>query len=226
MPRSRRSSQTGWWPGQYHRRAAGGSLTRLISAVLPIILLTTPAYSQNLLNIRILEGEGAIHGAAARAGRPIVVEVTDETGKPVDGAAVSFRMPEEGPGASFGQNMKTDIRVTTPDGKAVCSEFTTGRLPGPFQVRVTAVKSQIRAGVIVSQYVSDGPVKNTGARRGGGGGSKKWLIIAAIAGGVGAGIAAGSMGGKTTPGNNGPGPTVPATPPTIGAPSINVGGTQ
>ena len=170
----------------------------------------------------MLEGEGAIHAAGARASRAIVVEISDETGKPIEGAAVSFRMPEEGPGASFPESMKTDIRVTTPDGKAICHDFTTGRLAGPFQVRVTAVKSQIRAGIVVGQYVSDAPVKSKVARRSG---SKKWLAVLAIAGGAGAGVAAATMGGSTanTPPTR---PTTPAPVPTIGAPSISVGGPQ
>jgi hypothetical protein len=170
----------------------------------------------------VLEGEGAIHALGTRASRPVVVEITDETGKPVDGAAVSFRMPEEGPGGSFGQSRKTDIRVTTPDGKAVCEEFTAGRLSGPFQIRVTAVKSQIRAGVVVGQYVSDAPVKSKGVRRSG---SKKWLIVAAVAGAAGAGILAGTMRGASAASAPST-PAAPPIPPTIGTPTISIGGPQ
>jgi hypothetical protein len=186
------------------------------------VLWSPGAAAQNLLHIRILEGEGAIHGAGAKASRPIVIEITDETGKPVEGAAVSFRMPEEGPGATFQQGMRTDIRITTPDGKAAVYDFTTNRTPGPFQVRITAVKSQVRAGVVVAQYISDRPVKaKSDVAKGG---SRKWLIVLAAAGGAAAAALAAGAAKGSTPGSAGPA-APPPTPPQIGPPSIHVTGT-
>jgi len=53
-----------------------------------------------ILQIRVLEGDGAIHALArAPAGRCPCNH--DETGKPVEGAAVSFRLPDDGPGGVF-----------------------------------------------------------------------------------------------------------------------------
>ena len=40
-----------------------------------------------ILQLQILEGEGAVHIAGVRSLRPVSVQVTDETGKPVEGAA-------------------------------------------------------------------------------------------------------------------------------------------
>jgi hypothetical protein len=151
------------------------------------------------------------------------VEITDETGRPLEGVAVSFRMPEEGPGASFPQGMKTDIRVTAPDGKAIAHDFVANRVTGPFQVRVTAVKGQVRAGVIVGQYVSDAPVRSKSTGKGG---SRKWLIVAAVGAAAGVGLAVGSRGGATPPGGPQSRPPTGASPPTIGSPSISVGGPQ
>jgi hypothetical protein len=189
-----------------------------------VLLAQSPsAFAQNLLNIRVTEGEGAIHQAGAKASRPIVVEVTDETGRPVDGVAVSFRMPEEGPGASFPQGMKTDIRITAPDGKAMAHDFVANRSAGSFQVRVTAVKGPVRAGVIVGQYVTDAPVRSSRAARSGG--SRKWLILAAIGAAAGAGLAVGARSSSPAAGPGGPPPAAPA-PPAIGRPSISVGGPQ
>jgi hypothetical protein len=150
------------------------------------------------------------------------VEITDETGRPVDGAAVSFRMPEEGPGATFEHGMRTEIRTTTPDGLASIRSFQTGGLKGPYQVRVTAVKNQIRAGTVVSQYVSESAGPRPSAATGSGG-KRKWLAIAAIAGGAAAGAFAG-MRGRGGPGSASPSAPVPTTPPQIGTPSITVGG--
>jgi len=173
----------------------------------------------------VIEGEGAIHPARAKSSRGLVIEITDETGKPVDGAAVSFRLPEEGPGATFVRGMRTEIAITTPDGRASFHELLTGTTPGPFQIRVTAVKDSIRAGTVVDQYISDAPVKGSGSKSMvSGKGSRKWMLWAAVAGGaaaaaVVAGMSGGSGGSPSTP-------AAPSTPPTIGAPSVSVGRPQ
>jgi len=149
-----------------------------------------------------------------------VVEITDETGKPVDAAAVSFRMPEEGPGAVFPKGMRTDIRTTTPDGRAAVHEFVAGRLTGPFQIRVTAVKNGVRAGTIVSQYVSEAKaIRSAGVRTAGP--TRKWLAILAVAGGAAAGGMVAIRGASPA----GAAATAVASP-QIGIPAFTVGGPQ
>jgi hypothetical protein len=169
-----------------------------------------------LLHIRILEGDGAIHGAGARETRGLAVQITDETGRPVEAAVVSFRMPEEGPGGIFMRGMKTEIVTTAADGRAAVYGMQWNRLTGPFQIRITAVKGEIRAGTTSSQYISDAPAIRNGptARNS----RRKWLAIAAV---VGAGAAAGiSIGvlrqSKSAGQTSGP-------PPQIGMPTITVG---
>ena len=143
----------------------------------------------------------------------------------MEGAAVSFRLPEEGPGGTFSRGMRTDIAITTPDGKAAVYGMNTGRMAGPFQVRVTVVKGPVRAGVVVDQYISDAPVKELSARSPG---PRPWLWIAAVAaGGAAAGFtfralkrpgATGSVGGPP------PAAITASAPPQIGAPVISIGG--
>ena len=131
-------------------------------------------------------------------------------------------MPEEGPGATFEHGMRTEIRTTTPDGLASVRSFQTGTLKGPYQVRVTVVKNQVRAGTIVSQYVSDSAGPRTSAP-GAKSGKRKWLVVAAVAGAAAAGAFAGMSARGTTAG----GTTTPAAtpvPPQIGTPSISIGG--
>jgi hypothetical protein len=121
--------------------------------------------------------------------------------------------------------MRTEIAITTPDGRASFHELLTGTTPGPFQIRVTAVKDSIRAGTVVDQYISDAPVKGSGSKSMvSGKGSRKWMLWAAVVGGaaaaaVVAGMSGGSGGSPSTP-------AAPSTPPTIGAPSISVGRPQ
>ncbi len=65
-----------------------------------------------ILQIRVIEGEGAVHLPGARSSRPIAVEITDETGRPVAGAAVSFHLPEDGPGGAFVNGLRTEVVIT------------------------------------------------------------------------------------------------------------------
>jgi hypothetical protein len=162
-----------------------------------------------------MEGEGAVHAAGSRDGRPLAVQITDETGRPVEGATVTFRMPEEGPGGLFARGMRTEVATTAADGHAIIHGVIWNRLPGAFQIRITAVKGQVRAGTIVSQYISDSPQTarlSTGASR------KKWLAVTAIAAGAAAGIVAG-MSKSPAPAAGSP----PVPPPQIGLPTITLG---
>jgi len=180
-----------------------------------------------ILQIRVIEGEGAVHAAGSRASRGLIVEVTDETGKPVGGAAVNFRLPEEGPGGVFANGMKTEVVITSPDGRAALWGMQWNRLEGPFQIRITAAKGRARAGTVVSQYLSQAaaaresgasyirPAETPARPR------SKWLWIGlALAGtAAGSGLAAGLLKGSTTTQA-----AAPATPVLgVGAPTITVG---
>jgi hypothetical protein len=120
-----------------------------------LLIACASAYADEILvlQLRVLEGEGLIQAAGARSSRPIVVQVSDETGKPVEGAAVSFRLPESGPTARFRNGLKTEIAVTGPSGLASVRHMQWERAAGAVSIRVIAAKERARAGVIISQYV-------------------------------------------------------------------------
>jgi hypothetical protein len=96
------------------------------------------------------------------------------------------------------------------------------RIPGRFQVRIVASKEQARAGSVSFQYVAElktGAAKATSVPAA----RKRWLmVLAAVAGGAVAGVAAtrGSDAGKTPAAVPAPS-TQPSV--TIGPPSISVG---
>jgi hypothetical protein len=157
---------------------------------------TAPLFSQTLLRIQMLEGEGVVNAAGSRSQRPIVVQLTDETGRPLEGIAVSFRMPEEGPGGVFESGMKTEVVITTADGRAAVHGIRWNRTSGPFQIRITAAKGESRAGTICSEYISEAPVSRSsflapGSQK------KKWITILAIA--AGGATAAGMAALKSSP---------------------------
>jgi hypothetical protein len=181
-----------------------------------------------VLHLRVIQGEGAVYSAGGRATRGVVVQVTDETGKPVADAAVSFRLPDQGPTGEFSGGGKTEIVKSGADGRAEVWGMQWGKQTGSFEMRITAAKGQTRGGVVCALYLSDAPVLQSAKDRDSApvhkvkGHSKKklWIGIALAAG---ASVAvAGVSGGK--PGTS-PTPSGPATvvnPPTIGAPTIVV----
>ena len=150
------------------------------------------------------------------------MQATDEAGKPVDGASVSFRLPEVGPSGVFASGLRTEVVTTKPDGRATVWGMQWNKVPGPFEIRITAVKDQARAGIVSAQYLSD-----TAAARSGPGASgfqashhsrNKWLLISAALAGAGAGMvfAKSSQSAKAT--------VAPTIPTQIGSPSILIGG--
>jgi hypothetical protein len=176
-----------------------------------------------ILQIRVLEGEGAVYLPGARSGRPLTVEITEETGKPVGGAAVTFHLPENGPGGLFVNGLRTEVVITDSHGRATLHGLVANRTPGRFQVRIVASKEQARAGTVSFQYVAEfkSGVATAAAAPAA---RKRWLmVLAAVAGGAVAGVAA-TRGGGGAAAAPPPSPTPPSQPSlTIGIPSISVG---
>ena len=110
--------------------------------------------------------------------------------------------------------------TTRGDGRATVWGMRWNRTPGPFELRVTAAKDQARAGIVISQFLSD----RVAAGAGGAGefhashSYKKWLL-------VGAALGAGALGGMLVAGRTSQqsASTAVLGPPVIGAPSIIIG---
>ncbi len=191
-----------------------------------------------VLHIQVIEGEGAVNAAGSRNSRPLAVAVTDETGKPVEGASVSFHLPEEGPGGSFGNGLRTDVTVTDARGRASLHTMLLNRTAGRFAIRIVASKEQARAGMVTFQYIAD--AKNGAAPASSAAGSPsspakpsfmhgplKWVVLGVLAGGA---AAAGALvAGKSNSGASAA--SAPASTATaasasgisIGIPSLTVG---
>ena len=183
-----------------------------------------------VLHLQVIEGEGAVNAAGSHIARPLTVEVTDETGRPVEGASVSFHLPEEGPGGTFGNGLRTDVTVTDARGRANLHSMVLNRTAGRFAIRIVASKEQARAGIESFQYVAEakaGPAPATSSKSGSSWshGPLKWVVIGALA--AGAGTAGALLAGKSgsAPPASAPTSTTPAAPATIviGSPSLSVG---
>ncbi len=188
---------------------------------LMIAAMMAAAQDAAILKIRILEGEGAVYSAGSRATRGITVLVTSETGKPIEGASVSFRLPEDGPTGTFTSGSKTEIVTTRADGRAAVWGMPWSRKAGGVEVRITAAKGEARAGTVCSIYLSDALAARESAPAGRVGPShgRKWLWIAVVVvGAAGGGLAATAFAGRPS--------TATASPVTlhIGAPGgVNLG---
>jgi hypothetical protein len=199
-----------------------------LSAAALLWLFAHPAIAQlAVLHIQVIEGEGAVNAAGSRISRPLAVEVTDETGKPVEGAAVSFHLPDEGPGGNFGNGLRTDVTVTDSRGRANLHTMHLNRLIGRFEIRIVASKEQARAGTMSFQYIADAktvaasgraPKSRLSIKRG----PLKWVVLAAVAGG--AAVAAGLAAGRAGPAAAAPStPVAAASTTTTGAVTISIG---
>ncbi len=181
------------------------------------LALSGPAAAQvAILQIQVIEGEGAVHLPGSHSAHPLTVQVTDETGKPVEGAAVSFHLPEDGPGGAFTNGLRTDVATTDARGRASARGIQFNRTGGRFQVRIFASKEQARAGMASFQYVAE---TSGGAAKAGPHSRRKWIAVVA-------GVAAGGVLGGVLAGRSGAAAAVPpSTPPalTVGTPTISVG---
>ncbi len=169
-----------------------------------------PVLAAAILLIRIVEGNGAVRAPGAQIARPLVVEITDDAGRPVPGASVSFHLPDDGPGGVFSGGLRTDVEITDDRGRAASRAIQFNGSAGPFEIRIIVIKDQVRAGTISLQYIAEGEVR-AGPRRGRG----KWILlgVAAAAGAAGAWRARGGSPGS-------PEARVPTL--SIGAPSLVV----
>lgn len=181
-----------------------------------------------ILQIRVIEGDNSAYTAGTRAVRGITVELTDEAGKPVPNAAISFRLPEQGPTGTFSNGTQTEVTSTSPSGRATVWGMKWNRIPGPFAIRITAAKGETRAGAIVQQQLLEpsspeaaalvarqDPMSKYKIRR-----NRKWVWLTAIAGAAaGGGLMLGARQGGGSSTASAAAPTL-----TIGRPSIILGG--
>lgn len=181
-----------------------------------------PLHASVIIQLKVIEGEGTVYRAGSRASRGLTVLVTDEAGKPVENAAVSFRLPESGPSGVFSTGLRTEIVKTGPDGRASVWGMQWSKTPGPMEIRITAVKDQARAGIISSQYLNDTALPQAGSDgvfKASHKSKTKWLILgAAVAGAAAAGVAFGQSHSAAPAAG-----TASAAAISIGSPNIIVG---
>jgi hypothetical protein len=148
-----------------------------------VLAFAVSANASVIVQLKVVDGDGAVYRTGSRATHGLTVLVTDETGKPIDMASVSFRLPDGGASGAFSSGLRTEIVTTGPDGRASVWGMQWNKTAGPVEIRVTAIKEQARAAIVSTEYLSD----SVDVKSGGDGvftashGGHKWLWIAGVA---------------------------------------------
>jgi hypothetical protein len=180
--------------------------------------LLVPLAGQEALSVRISEGAGIVYPVGSRSARGVTVLVTDAAERPVEGASVSFQLPERGPSGEFPSGGRTEIARTNASGTASVFGMRWNRLAGPLEIRITAAKGAARGSAICRVELTTAlSLPDVSAPRVSSGHKWVWITLA-VAGAAGGGLAAGALREKSVAT-----PAAVISPPVIGAPSINLG---
>src|SRR5437016_9961946 len=104
----------------------------------PQIQGTQPPSASQSLRVIPLAGNGEVNDLEGRVMAPLVVDVLDVNGRPVEGADVVFRFPISGPSATFSDNTTSQTVRSNADGQATAVGWTANSQMGTFRVQVTA----------------------------------------------------------------------------------------
>ena len=168
------------------------------------------------LKVMVLAGDGELNDLERKIMAPLVVDVLDQNGRPVEGAAVVFRFPLNGPSASFSNGEKTRTVRTNADGQAAAVDWMANGEVGKVQVRVNASRGNELGEAVISMSNVNRITEDMKSKKGKHKSvwSSRWVKIGIAAGAAGAvvGIVLATRGGSTS--------TVSASPgtPTIGGP--------
>lgn len=192
---------------------------------LTLLSVVCPGQGPPGLKVTVEEGADAVVAQSAFSSRGYAVKVSSAEGQPVEGATVTFSLPEQG---AFLSGFRRESVVTGADGRAQVRGILWGATAGRAEIRVSAAfgGQRAEAGIPVEVSATLQPARGEreGMSAGGKRGARKWLVLVAVAGGALAGVA---VAGK---GSAGAAPAAVIAPvvtaPSIGAPSITVGRPQ
>jgi hypothetical protein len=191
---------------------------RLLGMLLGAVLMAQAP----VLNIVVVEGEGAINNIRQRTAREPIVEVQDENHRPVAGAVVVFSLPTQGAGGEFAGGVHSLTVITDAQGRAAAQGLRPNGVKGQFKIHVNASINGRTGSTDISETNAAGAGGGGGASAGISGKLIAILAIAgaaAVAGGV---YAATHSGGGSTTATTAPTTISPGTG-TVGAPSIVIG---
>jgi len=107
------------------------------------------------LSVNILEGNNAVNSIPLLRSVAVVVEIRDVNDFPVEGAAITFTLPAQGPGGVFAMGGKTFSTRSDARGQAI-SELIAPAGAGKFQIAVAAAAGDRKGSAVVTQTNSEG----------------------------------------------------------------------
>jgi hypothetical protein len=134
-------------------------LSRFLSLFLIPLLIILPLQAQlpapepanPVLRLLLKSATTAAVNSPAASG--FLVEVTDAKGAPVLDAAVYFRLPDEGVTGTFADGSHAAVAYTDAAGLAHSPALRWGATPGSANVRITAAKGPLHAGLLVEEVL-------------------------------------------------------------------------
>ena len=165
-----------------------------------------------MLNLVVVEGEGAINNVRQRTAREPIVQVQDENHRPVAGAIVTFTLPGRGASGVFANGSQTLTVTTDQQGQAVARGLRPNGVKGQMQIRVNANYRGQTANTTITQ--TNAVVASAAAGAAAGGAiSGKLIAVLAI---VGAAAAGGAVYATQRGGNTPAAVVIPATTVSVG----------
>lgn len=141
------------------------------------------------LRVIPLAGNGENNDLQRKVMAPLVVDVLDQNGKPVEGADVIFRFPVVGPSATFANQATSQTVRTNADGQAAATGWSANSELGALKVQVTATRGgEMGEAAITMNNVAR--AEDAAAKPQKSWYSSKWVKIGAVAG---AGALAGGL---------------------------------
>lgn len=175
------------------------------------------ANSQKVLQVNVLDGEGAFNDIRHSQSRMPVVEVRDDDGQPVQGAKVVFQLPDMGASGTFSDGSHTLVATTDAQGRATAPGLKPNKVEGSYLITATASKD----GAVGHAEIRQNNTLAGGDQSAQSGNHGKLKILIAIAGAAGgAAIAAVRAGGGSK--SSSTAATVVPTTLTVGA--VTIGG--
>jgi|SRR5579863_1182317 hypothetical protein len=111
----------------------------------------TPLATLQTQDLRVipLAGNGEFNDLQRLIMSPLVIQVLDQDGRPVEGAQVVFDFPVQGPTATFGNKQTSLTTRTDADGQAAATGWVANTV-GTFQVKVTATRGNETGQTLIS----------------------------------------------------------------------------
>jgi hypothetical protein len=115
-----------------------------------------PDPEPGMLQITILDGEGALNNIRARTAREPIVEVHDKNHKPVAGVLLFFTIRSGGAGGTF-NGASSFSTYTDANGQAVAHGFMPNNMTGRYVITVTAVAGGVTVLALIHERNVLGP---------------------------------------------------------------------